>query len=275
MSLLLSAIAVGSAAQFTSGVSLVEVYATVTTADGTVLTGLPRSAFTVSENGTEQEVAAFASGDIPLALAIGVDRSFSISTTRLNDVRAAVGRFLTALRAADETLLLGIGSQPDVLAPLGASRQDTLRALDGVVSWGSTPLHDSIISAIDAIAGARGRRALILISDGADRYSTHTADEVQRYARSHDVILYPIAGRIPAQLLSELAAVTGGRAFQAADRRAMDMALSAIAGELRAQYLLGYVPKVPAAEGAPWRSINVRVNVGGARVRARDGYQAR
>jgi hypothetical protein len=48
-----------------------------------------------------------------------------------------------------------------------------------------------------------------------------------------------------------------------------------IARELRAQYLVGYVPTVAAADGAAWRTIQLRVLRPGVRVRAREGYLAR
>ena len=69
----------------------------------------------------------------------------------------------------------------------------------------------------------------------------------------------------------EMATVTGGRSFQVANASMLPGALSAIADELRFQYLIGYVPA--GQSGRPgWRSIQVRVNRPDARVRARDGY---
>ena len=56
-----------------------------------------------------------------------------------------------------------------------------MRALADLKPWGTTGLHDAIITSIDAIQAAKGRRALVLLSDGNDRYSTATAG---RRARS-------------------------------------------------------------------------------------------
>ena len=47
-------------------------------------------------------------------------------------------------------------------------------AIDRIDAWGTTALHDSIIQSLDLIeqdGPARGRHALLLFSDGADRYS--------------------------------------------------------------------------------------------------------
>src|SRR4029079_2891000 len=65
-------------AQFTSGVNGVEVYAAVTDRNGYPVTGLRREDFTVLEDGRPQTVSAFAEGDLPLSVAVGLDRSFSM-----------------------------------------------------------------------------------------------------------------------------------------------------------------------------------------------------
>ncbi len=48
--------------QFTSGVNLVEVYATVTDRQGEPVTGLTASDFHVAEDGAGQTISAFAAG---------------------------------------------------------------------------------------------------------------------------------------------------------------------------------------------------------------------
>jgi Ca-activated chloride channel homolog len=262
--------------QFSAGVSLVEVYATVTDARGEPVAGLPQDAFSVSEDGAVQVVSAFAAGDVPLSLAVGLDRSFSVPRPQLLAITRATKAFLDELRPADRTLLLAIGSRPEVLAPLGASRDEIRQALDALDSWGTTPLHDAAIAAIDAIAATSGRRALILFSDGADRYSEASAADVVRHAKARDVIVYPIAiGRQRPPLFAEIAAATGGRSFHAVEASSLRTALTAIARELRAQYLLGYAPTAAADVGPRWRTIQVRVDRPDVRVRFREGYFAR
>src|SRR5436305_6771670 len=64
--------------QFTSGVNLVEVYATVTDRHGEPVTALTAGDFQIAEDGTRQVITTFAAGDFPLSVAIGLDRSFSM-----------------------------------------------------------------------------------------------------------------------------------------------------------------------------------------------------
>jgi VWFA-related protein len=149
-------------------------------------------------------------------------------------------------------------------------------ALDRLEPWGTTALYDATLEAVDAIEAARGRRALILLSDGNDRYSRASATDVVDAVRRKDVLIYPIAiGEKRPEIFAELATATGARSFLVKDARQLQAALSAIGQELRFQYLLGYTPERPIAARPEWRSIRVSANRPGARVRARDGYLAR
>ncbi len=266
-----------AAGQFASGVSLVEVYASVLDARGEPVVGLTSDDFIIEEDGRRQQVQTFAASDFPLSLAIAVDRSFSLSQARLTQVVYAVQRLLGELRDEDRVTLLAIGSEVDVLTPLSADHRAAYDALSGLTPWGTTPLFDATTQAIERVQDASGRRALILVTDGDDRYSASTAAEMVANARRHDVLVYPVSlRRTLSPVLVELADVTGARATAVPRLESLPAALSAIAGELRRQYLLGYVP---AAAGAPtsagaWRSISVRVIKPGLRVRARDGYYA-
>src|SRR5262245_47048555 len=141
------------AAQFASGVDLVEVYATVSDSRGEPIAGLTRADFVVEEDGRRQEIRAFSAGEFPLALAVGVDRSFSMARALPGVKRAARG-FLSALRPDDQAMLVGIGSQTEVLAPLSRDRGPAIAALDGLDAWGTTPLYDATVSAVDSVQAA-------------------------------------------------------------------------------------------------------------------------
>ena len=265
---------VAGARQFSSGVSVVEVYATVTDKRGQPVTGLDRDAFSVRENGEPQPISTFAAGEFPLSVAIAVDRSFSMTGDRLAAAKSGARIFLGALRPADESMLIAVGSTIDVIAPLSRHRREQLEALNRLDAFGTTGLYDAIVVALDAIQPARGRRALVLLSDGSDRYSKATAAEVLERARASDVLVYPIAfGRTRPEAFAELASLTGGRSFHVTDARRLPETLQTIAGELRNQYLIGYSPvKPPIAGSNEWRSIAVTVARPDVTVRARDGY---
>lgn len=262
------------AGQFTSGVNLVEVYASVSDAQGAAISGLTRADFELRENGDPQQITTFAAGDFPLSVALAVDRSFSMSGTRVALAKSAAHAFLAELRAQDEAMVLAVGSRVEVVAPLSTDRAAQRRAVDGLDAFGTTGLYDAIIQAIDEVQSAKGRRALVLLSDGNDRYSRATAAEALDRARRADVMIFPVAiGTSRPPVFAELATLTGGRSSHARDGAALADTLRTIARELRQQYLLGYTPaRAPVAGSNEWRSISVTVRRPGAHVRARDGY---
>jgi len=264
-----------TAGQFASSVDLVEVYATVADRAGNPVRGLKASDFEVLEDGRRQDIQAFSAGDFPLALAFAIDHSASMAGDRLRLAAGAARRFLGRLRPEDEVMLIGVSGEVGVLAPLSRDRAAQHRALDALKPWSTTSLYDALVAGIGLIQPAPGRRALIVLSDGEDRYSEATPAVVLDRARRSDVLVYPIAidGRAPA-VFAEIASLTGGRSFTMKNPKALDEALNSVAADLREQYLLGYAPA--PADGSDvdggWRSIEVRVPGRDVRIRARDGY---
>jgi Ca-activated chloride channel homolog len=266
-------------AQFTSSVNLVEVYATVTDLRGETVSGLTAADFRVTEDGTPQPITTFTGGELPVSVAIAIDRSFSMGagkTDRLAMAKSAARAFIGALRPDDQVMVVAVGSDTDVAAPLTTDHAAALAAVDRLDAWGTTPLYDATLAALDAIQPAKGRRALVLLSDGTDRYSDTTAAVLLEEARRRDVLVYPVAiGSTRPPVFAELATATGGRSFFVQDPRELARMLTTIAHELRSQYLLGYAPTRGMSAEAQWRSIEVAVNRPDVRVRAREGYFGR
>jgi len=268
----------GLFAQFSSGVQLIEVYATVTDANGELVMGLRQSDFQVFENDRPQEISAFAAGEFPLTVALGVDRSFSMAGEPLRLAKLASQSFLKQLKPGDRSMVVAIGNNAEVIAPLSTDRAAQTQAIAALDAWSTTSLNDAVIVALDRLEPEKGRQALIVFSDGADRYSEATSGQVLMRARRSQALVYPITmgkTRVPAAV--ELATLTGGRSFVLRDAKELERTLTTIARELRYQYLIGYVPSPAPKPGMhEWRAIRVTVKTPatGLRVRARDGYTA-
>jgi Ca-activated chloride channel family protein len=263
-------------AQFTTGVNLVEVYATVTDREGRAIEGLSAGDFLVSEDGVPQAITTFAAGYVPLSILIALDRSFSMRGEPLRLAKRAAGALVRALGPDDEVTVLAVGSEVEMITPPTTASAAAGTRWDAIDSWGTTPLYDAAARSIEIVQSRTGRRALVLISDGMDRGSDTTATELLGRARRSDVLVYPVAiARTRPAIFAELAAVTGGRSVWVSDARQIDAALASIARELRLQYLVGYVPARKTGVEPAWHAIDVSVNRRDARVRARDGYFAR
>ena len=138
-------------------------------------------------------------------------------------------------------------------------RADQVREIERLDPWSTTALHDGIIAALDRLEAEPGRQAIVVFSDGADRYSRATPAQVIDRARRGNALIYPIAlGRDRPPLLAELAVTTGGRSFLLRDVKDLDKTLADVARELRYQYLLGYTPfvhRVPPVRPSGARSV--------------------
>jgi Ca-activated chloride channel family protein len=265
-------------ARFSSGVQAVEVYATVTDAAGEPVTGLKADDFQIVDDRNPQSITTFAEGAFPLTVALGVDRSLSMRGEPLRLARAAAQGFLRELRPGDRSMVVAISAEADVVAPLDAPRDAQIAAIAGLDAWSTTALRDAVVKTLDRLAPEAGRQALVVFSDGTDRYSQIDAAEMLERVRRGPALVYPIVfGRAAVSILSDVARLTGGRSFVLSDARGLDGALASIARELRHQYLLGYAP-AGTPEVGRWHPIQVKVRgqeARGLRVRARDGYVAR
>ncbi len=263
--------------QFSSSVQLVEVYATVTDARGELVTGLRQSDFDVFEDGARQDVSAFASGEFPLTVALGVDRSWSMAGDRLRLAKQASQSFLRQLTPSDRSMVLAISNEADVIAPLSTDRLAQSRAIAALDPWSTTALHDAIIAALDRLDPEPGRQALIVFSDGADRYSAPARRQVIERARRSNALIYPdrlrprasaaargAGRRSPAAARSCCATP---RSWKRRSRRSRASCATSISLATRRSTRL-------VRGEREWRSIRVAVKGQrpGLRVRARDGY---
>lgn len=234
---------------------------------------LKAAEFVVREDGVVQVVSAFAAGEFPAAVAVALDRSVSMAGLPLAIAKAAARDFVAALEADDRTMLIGIGGEVQVLAPPAVDRAPLLRALEAMDAWSTTALFDALIATVGLLEPERGRRAIVVLSDGEDRYSKAQAADVVERVRQSDVLVYPIAmGKALPPLFTELATLSGGRAFHLRNPKQLTSTLQTIAEDLRFQYLLGYQPAQAWVDGPAWRRLSVTLQRPGLRVRARSGY---
>ena len=258
-------------------VDLVELYTTVIDRANRPITGLREADFTVLEDGVGQQVSTFELVEnLPLTLGVAIDTSASMDGV-MEETRRAATQFLTnLLKPSDSSFAVAFASRPHLLMGQTTDAEavvDTVRALR---ASGQTALHDALMTGLYYFRGIRGRRALVLLSDGEDTSSAATYPDILEYARHSEVVIYTIGLGIGdnepmlRSKLEEIAAVTGGRSFFISAASDLRPVYRQIDRELRSQYLLAYNSNQQSA-GNDFRQVEVRVT-DGRRARTISGY---
>jgi Ca-activated chloride channel family protein len=265
-----------------SGVDVVMAAATVVDADGRLVTGLPREAFEVFEDGDKQTITQFTSERVPIGLGMLLDISDSMVGQRIVDARAAIERFLFELLSPDDQFfVLTFNHAPHLLTRWTRDAELVRQVLDDVKPTGSTAIYDAILHSLPMIQQRqRPRAAVVVVSDGADTASDAALGEVRTALLRSDAFVYAVAidspnpnginRRVNPTALNEITSQSGGHTAVVHDAEEMSAATARIAEELNSQYVIGY--SSPRATDGRYHSIRVTVKMPGHRVRARNGY---
>ncbi len=261
---------------FGAGIDVINLTVTVTDAQGRLVPGLDRDAFSVFEDGVKQDLALFNKDRLPLSVVLLMDASASMED-KVTPARAAAKRFVSTLVAEDRARVVAFNNRIDVLQDFTNDKMKLNEGIDRLLPSGATALHNAFYISIKDLqkekqqgAGAR-RQAIILLSDGENTASIVTDEQVIDLARKAEISIYSIRltsdfegdkGRAAfsqaTHLLSVLARETGGQAFFPAQIQELDSVYDRIAEEMRTQYSLGYVPTNLRRDGR-YRRIVVRV----------------
>jgi VWFA-related protein len=163
------------------------------------------------------------------------------------------------------------------------------------------------------MAKQKGRKALILLTDGVDTGSKYTQFEAVASAQKSDSLVYSVlfadndayqrGGLIGPRLggggmgrpqggmgqpmpggggydrpdgkkvLEQIARETGGRFFQVSHSHPLDKIYGEIQEDLRSQYSIGFTPD-PPSEGGIYRHVHLTAKKKNLTVVAREGYYA-
>ena len=261
---------------------LVVLNVTITDKDGRFVHKLARKEFKVFEDDVEQSIQTFAFEENPFAAAILFDTSGSMEG-RVTLARAAAIHFLGQLRADDVAAVYNFGSEVERIQDFSNSRDLPPLAYD-LSAKGSTKLHDAVLRAAqDLSKRPETRRAILVLSDGADTSSRASLDKALNAALAANVTLYTVNMNDPglpsiqrqllAQSLKKFSEKSGGRYVSSPGGKALSDALEEILEELTNQYTIGYRPANKARDGR-WRTIQVKLAREGLNTRTRAGYRA-
>jgi len=259
-------------------VELVELYATVTDRSGALVDGLAAVDFTVFDNGKPQQVSKFElMRDLPLTLAVVLDTSGSMRES-IGEAKHDAADFLSAVMTPrDRAFAVGFSDRPAMLMPLTPDAEALEVAFRDLPAMGNTALHDALVYSLYQFRGIRGRKAMVLLSDGDDTSSLVPFADALTFAQRSGVSIYTIglgvgAGSLGIRgKLQKLAEETGGRVFYVGKAAELDTVYDQIERELRSQYLLAFAPSPPPRPGER-HAVTVEVQGSGLKARAARGY---
>src|SRR5207248_8459609 len=238
---------------------LVLVPVTITDPMNRLVTGLDKDNFTVFEGKSQQEIKSFSSEDAPVSLGVIFDMSGSMSS-KIERAREAVVEFFKTANPQDEFFMITFADKPEEVSDFTSSIEDIQSKLVYTMPKGRTALLDAIYLGVSKMRQAKyQKKALLIISDGGDNHSRYTEGEIKSVVKEADVQIYAIGvydhyfasneERYGPVLLSDIADLTGGRAYTIDNPNDLADVATKIGIELRNQYVIGYRPKNPTHDG--------------------------
>lgn len=249
-------------------VDMVLVPVTVTDPMDRLVIGLDKENFELLEGKQEQPIKSVSSEDAPVSVGVLFDTSRSMSR-KIEHAREAVAEFFKTANPQDEFFLITFADEPHELFDFTSSVEDIQSRLVYAVPGGQTALLDAIYLGINEMRQAKyQRKALLIISDGGDNHSRYSEREIRSMVKEADVLIYAIGiydqyfsteeEELGPALLSEIAELTGGRAFTVDNPNDLADLATKIGLELRNQYVLGYYPTNMTRDGR-WHKITVKL----------------
>lgn len=239
--------------------------------------------FRVFEDGVPQPIEFFTTEEVPISYGLAIDTSGSLRS-QIDKVIEAGKILVNSNKEGDETFLVRFVDQDKIetVQDFTASKSALEDALDSLyIEGGQTDIIDAVYLSADRIAqykkgedNDRRRRALILVTDGENRASYYSQEQLFARLREEDVQIFVIGfvneldkegGMIrksprekAMNLLERLAKETGGRVFYPNSLSELPKIATEISHDLRTQYVLSYSPTNKARDGS-FRSIRVAV----------------
>lgn len=278
----------------------VEISAVVRNKTGEPQSALTKDDFILKEDGKEQPIRYFSVGsDLPLTLALLVDVSGSQRTFIGDEWRASDVFFESMLtNRQDRAMLVQVDARVLQLMAMTNSVSALHLALsqlgENSATAVATRLNDAVYHvAHDVLAKEKGRKAIILLTDGGDNGSRATLDQAIAEAQRANVPVYAIlysafdGGYLPLNqglsgisklgsdpgeaLLKKLTESTGGRVYTVARGMPLKKIYEAIGNDLRTQYELGYTPP-PDLQPNSFHKLEVKAKDKKLTVQARNGF---
>ena len=202
----------------------------------------------------------------PVTLAFVIDTSGSMAGRPIADVKSAVATMVRQLAATDQVAVIAFDVSPRLVQALTADKQRAVAALNTLSPGGDTAIYDAVAMASDVLESAdpRSRRALVLLTDGADNRSKLTREAIAARLGATAFPLYAIGlgSSIDRSTLDALArSTTGGATLLAPTPAQLAGVYAGLSEQINTEYSIDYRSPSKASRGttvsfelALWRS---------------------
>lgn len=260
---------------FTAEARLVEIHAGVYDRRGRSVPGLARESFAVLDAGTPRQVEIFEPGEAPLTLAILLDVTGSMDSA-LPTLKIAANDLISQLRQGDSVAVFGFRDRLETVQDFTTDHKAAMLAVRRIRTEGRTALFDATARVSAITARQKGRKAIVVFTDGEDNASTLTRQRAMEAAKRHGIPCYLIAqgealkSKRLIQTLEQMASDTGGDSFRVNKVKDIAEVFTAISRDLKSTYLLAFRAH---AEERKWYPLAVSIrDRKDLKVRCREGY---
>lgn len=173
--------------------TLVTIPVSVMDRDGRFIPDLKAEDFRLYEDGVEQKIAYFQSVETPFTVIFMLDTSAS-TWSKLGQIKDAATAFLDQLRPQDKVMVFSFARGLTLVSEPTSDRAALSKAIQGIGKGLSTRLYDAVGQVVGKyVGGIKGRKAIVLFTDGVDAKSKDaTYEENLRAVEELDALIYPI-----------------------------------------------------------------------------------
>jgi VWFA-related protein len=152
---------------------------------------------------------------------------------KIKALQEAAMRFADLMRANARTALLPFSDRAELPTPFLSDKSKIKKSMRDLTASGETALFDAVCDAIDTIEAdredterlgkSRGKRALVVLTDGIDNKSRRRVEDVVHMAKAAKVPLYLLglgrAGELDEKTMQQMAKETGGQYYPARNQQ--------------------------------------------------------
>jgi VWFA-related protein len=250
-----------------------------------IITTLDRSAFSVFEDGKQQNIISFHQEDIPVSMGIIIDNSGSMREKR-NKVNQAALNLVRASNPKDEVFIVNFNDEYYLDQDFTNDLLKLKEALEKIDARGGTALFDAVVASADHLKqhARLEKKVLFIVTDGEDTASVENLEQAVKHLQEENgpsVYAIGILGteehpKRAKKALDVITQHTGGLAFYPKTLDEVDEISRTVAKDIRNQYAIGYKPTNPRGNGG-FRQIRVEAKSKGhgkMTVRTKSGYYA-